>query len=95
MKELEWHENDMCGYVTDGEFTLDIPGRGVFKAGKGNAQEVKSFNEQRESILTALKAAIPRIEPHGITILLEPLNTHVDNAGYFLDNSDKGADIVR
>jgi len=61
----------------------------------GNLQKGKSIEEQRKSVVMTLKAAVPKIEPHGITVVIEPLNTHVDHAGYFLDNSDFGAEIIR
>jgi len=61
----------------------------------GNVQEGKSIEEQKNSVVATLKAAIPKIEPHGITVVLEPLNTHVDHAGYFVDTSGFGAEIIR
>ncbi len=61
----------------------------------GNVQEGKSNDEQISSIISTLKAAIPKIEPHGITVVLEPLNTEVDHAGYFVNNSNIGAEIIR
>ncbi|HDY88509.1 MAG TPA: glyoxylate-induced protein [bacterium] len=66
-----------------------------FIACTGNAIKGKNIDEQKKSIIKGLKAAIPKIEPHGITVVLEPLNTHVDHAGYFLDTSDLCAEIVR
>jgi hydroxypyruvate isomerase len=61
----------------------------------GNIQKGKSIEEQKKSVVATLKAAIPKIVPHGITVVLEPLNTHVDHAGYFVDSSDFGAKIIR
>jgi hydroxypyruvate isomerase len=61
----------------------------------GNDQEGMSLNEQRKSVVNTLKAAMPIVEAHGITVVLEPLNTHVDHAGYFCDSSDFGADILK
>ncbi len=61
----------------------------------GNVQEGKSIEEQRNSVVATLRAAIPKIESHGITVILEPLNTNVDHAGYFVDTSDFGAEIIR
>ncbi len=66
-----------------------------FIACTGNLQPGKSPQEMKDTVMTALKAAIPIIEPEGITVVLEPLNTHVDHAGYFVDSSDFGAEIIR
>jgi len=51
--------------------------------------------EQRKSIVESLKSACEVAEKEGITLLLEPLNTAVDHAGYFLDSADEGAAICR
>jgi hydroxypyruvate isomerase len=40
-------------------------------------------------------AELTRITPDDITFLLEPLNTLVDHPGYYLDNIDVSAKIVR
>jgi hydroxypyruvate isomerase len=61
----------------------------------GNTQEEKSKDKQIRSVVTTLKAAIPKLEAHGITVVLEPLNTVVDHPGYFVDTSDFGSDIIR
>ena len=37
VRELERHTQDICGYIIDGELALEIPGRGLFKAGKGDS----------------------------------------------------------
>jgi hydroxypyruvate isomerase len=61
----------------------------------GNTQEDKSFDEQVNSIITTLKAALPKLKMHGVTVLLEPLNTQVDHTGYFVDSSNFAASIIR
>jgi len=40
-------------------------------------------------------AELTRVTPDDITLLLEPLNTLVDHPGYYLDNIDVSAKIVR
>jgi transcriptional regulator with XRE-family HTH domain len=45
VRELEWHKNDLCGFVIYGELTLDIPGRGIFKARKGDSFYLKGGTE--------------------------------------------------
>lgn len=61
----------------------------------GNLREGVSPTEQRRSVVDSLKAACEVCEKEGITLLLEPLNTAVDHAGYFLDSADEGAAICR
>ena len=40
-------------------------------------------------------AELTRVTPDDITLLLEPLNTLVDHPGYYLNNIDVAAEIVR
>ena len=49
---------------------------------------------QRRSLVDGLKAAAPMLERAGITLAVEPLNTHVDHAGYFLSDSPEAFDII-
>lgn len=37
VREEEQHATDLCGYVIDGELSLEIPGRGSWKAKAGDA----------------------------------------------------------
>ncbi|HUX75454.1 MAG TPA: TIM barrel protein [Anaerolineae bacterium] len=48
-----------------------------------------------QSVLDGLKTLAPLAEEAGITLLLEPLNIHVDHPGYFLHRSSVGFDLVR
>jgi len=61
----------------------------------GNIQPDISVDVQKESIITTLKAAIPKIEQNAISVIIEPLNTLVDHPGYFLHSSDFCAEIIR
>lgn len=61
----------------------------------GNIREGKSNSEQIKSIVSTLKAAAHKLEPHGITVVLEALNTYVDHPGYFVDTSDFCSEIIR
>jgi len=42
ISEVEWHNNDIGGYVLSGELTIDIPGRGTFTVREGDAFYIKA-----------------------------------------------------
>lgn len=48
-----------------------------------------------QSVLDGLKLLAPLAEGAGVTLVLEPLNTAVDHAGYYLHHSAKAFDLVR
>jgi hydroxypyruvate isomerase len=48
-----------------------------------------------QSVLDGLKMIAPLAEKAAVTLVLEPLNIHVDHPGYFLDSSTAGFDLVR
>jgi hydroxypyruvate isomerase len=49
---------------------------------------------QHRSIVAGLKAAAPLLEESGVTLLIEPLNGHIDHPGTYLEYSDEGFEIV-
>jgi hydroxypyruvate isomerase len=51
--------------------------------------------QMRENFERALGEAVELAKKADFTLLLEPLNTLVDHAGYYLDSSSEGAEIVR
>lgn len=61
----------------------------------GNAVGGRSEVEQIQSMIETLQEASEVAANTGITLLLEPLNTLVDHAGYFLDSPHEAAVIVR
>jgi hydroxypyruvate isomerase len=61
----------------------------------GNLIEGRSQGQQRISLIEALGAAGKIAEQNGVTLVLEPLNTRKDHAGYFLDSIDEAATVVR
>ena len=61
----------------------------------GNDVAGMSDNQMMQSVLDGLKPTLEMAESAGITLLLEPLNTAYDHAGYWLAGSDKGAQICR
>lgn len=52
-------------------------------------------DEMRKNLEEALAEAVSIAEAADFTLLLEPLNTLVDHAGYYLDSSAEGVEIVR
>lgn len=50
---------------------------------------------QRDALVDALRSAGPIAADHGVTVLLEPLNTLVDHPGHFLSGTAEGFDVVR
>jgi len=61
----------------------------------GNVQPALTVAVQRRSIVDGLKSAADLAAEAGVTLVLEPLNSLVDHHGYFLDDPDEAADIVR
>lgn len=51
--------------------------------------------EKRQNVIDGLRAMAPLAESAGVSLLLEPLNTTVDHAGYWLKYSKDGFDLVR
>ncbi len=61
----------------------------------GNEVPGMSREAQHNSIVEGLKAAHALVAPHGITLILEPLNTLVNHAGYYLNFTREAFEIVR
>lgn len=53
-----------------------------------------SRRQQIDALVVNLKAVAPIVEQHGLTLLLEPVNTLVDHPGVFLDSNTVGLDVV-
>lgn len=50
---------------------------------------------QRRALERVLADVAPAAEDHGVTVVVEPLNTTVDHPGYFLESSREAFDITR
>ncbi|NQT52765.1 TIM barrel protein [bacterium] len=61
----------------------------------GNEREGVSREDQHQSIIDGLKAIAADAEAAGVTFVLEPLNTLVNHAGYYLWSCHQGFDICR
>ena len=70
-------------------------GAGVVIVLAGNERSGIPRAQQHGHIVDALRQAAPVAEAAGVTLCLEPLNTHVNHAGYYLTSSAEGFEIVR
>jgi hydroxypyruvate isomerase len=61
----------------------------------GTIDPALSRSKMRANLERALADAVAIAQAAQFTLLLEPLNTLVDHAGYYLDSAAEGAEIVR
>ena len=61
----------------------------------GTVDPTLSPAQMRANLETALAAAVEIAAKDDFTLLLEPLNTLVDHAGYYLDSTAEAAEIIR
>ena len=61
----------------------------------GNIVDGMTDEQMTESVIEGLRPTVEIAEEAGVTLLLEPLNTFYDHAGYFVKNSTKGAEICK
>ena len=47
----------------------------------GDCREGVSRNDQRQSLIDGLKMVVPMLEAADVTLVIEPLNEHVDHPG--------------
>jgi hydroxypyruvate isomerase len=87
------HEEFLAGVVESARVAESLGCRGLIVLA-GDAFPDISRTAQRDAIVSALRRAAPLAAAHGITLLLEPLNTRVDHQGYFLDATSEGLEIV-
>jgi hydroxypyruvate isomerase len=60
----------------------------------GPARPTISRAAQHNAIVHVLRDAAPIAAAHGVTLVIEPLNTQVDHPGYFLRTTDQAVEIV-
>ncbi len=60
----------------------------------GNELEAVPREEQHKSIVEGLRSIAPYAEEKNVTLCIEPLNTAVDHAGYYLVTSEEGFQVV-
>ena len=61
----------------------------------GNVVPGRTRCEMSKAVIEGLKRLAPMAEAAGITLLLELLNSAVNHPGYFIDNSEEMAAVVR
>ena len=60
----------------------------------GAEREGVSREEQHESIVEGLRACVPVLQENDLTLVIEPLNTRIDHAGYYLWSAAEAFQIV-
>lgn len=60
----------------------------------GNTLKGLTKRKQTRNMVSTLREACKLLERQNMTLLLEPLNTIVDHAGYFLDSAKAGLRVV-
>lgn len=61
----------------------------------GDARPGVERADQRAALVDALRRAASIASAHGITLLLEPLNTRIDHPVYFLDSTAEALGVIR
>jgi hydroxypyruvate isomerase len=61
----------------------------------GNTYDDETYEISRRRVVRNLSALAPVAEAHGLTLVIEPLNTLVDHHGYWLTTMTQAVDIVR
>jgi len=89
---------DRAGFLTEIKASIEAARR--FETRRmvtltGNQAPDMGREEQHESIVEGLKRASELVEPHGITLIVEPLNTLVDHQGYYLNHAVEAFEIIR
>ncbi|MCX5516752.1 hydroxypyruvate isomerase [Kaistia algarum] len=87
------HEPFLAGLV-DTIAVAQRLGTAILIAQAGDDLPGRSREAQRTALVTVLKRAAAVLSGSGVRLALEPLNTLVDHAGYFLDSTTEGLDIV-
>ena len=60
----------------------------------GAEREGVSREEQHESIVEGLRACVQILQENDLTLMIEPLNTRIDHAGYYLWSAEEAFQIV-
>src|SRR5207247_11243107 len=85
---------DVLGGLRESIEAARTVGATTLIATTGQARPDVERARQHASIVDGLRAAAPIAAEAGLRLVLEPLNTRVDHAGYYLDTTAEGAQIV-
>jgi hydroxypyruvate isomerase len=80
--------------LTDSIAAARIVGAPTLIITTGQALPERERAYQHESIVAGLRAAAPIALDGDVRLVLEPLNTRVDHAGYYLDTTSEGVAIL-
>lgn len=61
----------------------------------GNEVNGLTHGQMKDNVINALTEAAKIAKKHEFQLVLECLNTHVDHAGYFLNSSEEGVEIIK
>jgi hydroxypyruvate isomerase len=88
------HDEFLSGVADSCAVAMRLHARALIVV-SGDVRDGVTRDAQREAMTEVLRQAAPIAAEHGITLLLEPLNTRIDHPGYFLDSTSEAVDVIR
>lgn len=92
---VESNANLFAEMVEETISAVDVLGIKTLIVTTGNTLINVSVEQQQQSVVSCLSAAVPVLKKYGCTIVLEPLNILVNHMGYYLSTSKQGFEILR
>ena len=87
------HDEFLAGLQSSVEVAQRL-GCPILIAQTGDDLDGFTHAEQRSALISCLKRAADVLKGTGVTLAVEPLNTLIDHAGYFLSSTVEGLDII-
>ena len=87
------HDRFMEGIEVSAQVAESIGCRNLIVLAGDRLDQI-STADQRRAVAKALKQAAPRAAAHGVSLLLESLNTRIDHVGHFLKRTADGLNII-
>jgi hydroxypyruvate isomerase len=87
------HDAFITGVAESAEAAATLGCRSLIVLAGGRIRDATE-HDQRSAIVAALQRAAPVAAMHGVTLLLEPINTRLEDPSYFLDSTREGLAIV-
>jgi hydroxypyruvate isomerase len=91
--DRDTHDVFLKGVIESASVAQRLRCRGLIVLA-GNTVQDTSHAMQRQAIVEALRRAAPIAADHNVTLLLEPLNTLLEDPDYYLNSTREGLDIV-